>query len=84
MLTNGRNLTGVLKGFAEARQHGNVESTDAALVMANAMRTNSLISSAFDNRTTTSIYAGVPKSAAQNLYEINKRRRREDSLYAFS
>lgn len=77
-------MTGVLKGFAEAKQNGNVESTDAALVMANAMRTNSLISSAFDNRTTTSIYAGVPKSAAQNLYEINKRRRREDSLYAFS
>jgi hypothetical protein len=48
------------------------------------MRTNAVISSAFDNRTTTSLYAGVPKMAAQNLYEINKRRRREDSLYAFS
>jgi hypothetical protein len=84
VLANGRNLTAVLKGFAEARNNGNVNTGDAALTLANAMRTNAVMSSAFDNRTTTSLYAGVPKMAAQNLYEINKRRRREDSLYAFS
>jgi len=52
--------------------------------MANAMKTSSIITTAFDNRTTTSIYAGVPKLASQNLLEINKRRRREDSLYSFN
>jgi hypothetical protein len=57
-------LNQVLRGFAASKQLGGVEPNDAALVMANAMKTSNLITTAFDNRTTTSIYAGVPKSAS--------------------
>jgi hypothetical protein len=73
-----------LKGFQESSGFGGVPQEDVANIMANAQRTSRLISSSFDNRTTTSLYAGVPKSGAQNLYEINKKNARENSLYAFN
>ena len=84
IVANGRNLKAFLSGFQEASAYGGIDQEDVAQVTANANRTAKLITSAFDNRTTTSLYAGVPKSAAQNLYEINKRRTREDSIYAFN
>lgn len=80
---NGRNLQATLTGFQEAKMGGGWMPTDTAAVLANVQRTSGLISSAFDQRTTSSLYAGVPKSAAINLYEIDKKNARENSLYAF-
>jgi hypothetical protein len=57
--------------------------TDAANVIASVNRRQSLIAEAFHAPTRDSLYSGVPRSSAVNLYNINLKNLRENSLYSF-
>lgn len=47
--------------------------TDAANILVNVKRRESLIGEAFDVKKKESLYYGAPKSAAANLFELKLR-----------
>lgn len=73
-----------MKGYSELEPHvGGAIPLEAANVVANMQRSKWLISEAMNKKGRESIYSGVSKTPSVNLYEINLRKRRENSLYAF-
>lgn len=83
VIAKASNLRAVMKGFQEARDVNGYMPDDAANAVANSSRRATLIAQAFDQKKRDSIYSGVSKDAAVNLYEIKKRNVRRDSIYAF-
>ena len=83
MLSNTRNLRAVMAGFQEVRNLNGKIPSDAANVLAQSRRKEGLIASAFNKSVRRSIYQGIPKDAATNLFEINAKNRRENNMYAF-
>lgn len=55
---------------------------DAANAIAQASRRTHIVTEAFNRQKKDSIYAGVPKDPAVNLFNIKVRNRRRDSIYA--
>ena len=85
IVTNDNNLLTVMKGFSEtqAGQSG-IMNEDPAAIISNVARQGSLLQEIFNTPKRESLYSGVSRSAAVNLYEIQQRNRRENSLYAFN
>lgn len=62
-----------MKNYQEDTQMGGPSAQDAANIIANVRRQQSMIAEALDKYRNDSVYEGVPRSAAKNLYEINIR-----------
>lgn len=56
---------------------------DAANIISQIEKKNQVVSAAFNKQRQESLYAGVPKDPAVNLYNIELKNLRENSLYSF-
>jgi hypothetical protein len=60
-----------MKGFSETQMgRSGVMNQDPASIIANMARSGTLLSEVFNKPARESLYSGVSRSAATNLYEI--------------
>lgn len=72
-----------MKGYEEAKGKNNTFPVDPANVIAGLSRRVGLLGANFNTKTRDSLYSGIPRDAAVNMYNINLKRIREDSIYSF-
>lgn len=74
-----------MRGYQEVeREVPGSMPLDSANIIAQMQNREGLVRHLQQKQQRDSIYAGVPKSAAANLFEIELKNLRENSLYAFN
>jgi len=74
----------MLKGFeTEGNRIGGAMPLESANIISQLKDREQIVSAAFDRQRQESLYAGVPKDPAVNLYNIELKRIRENSIYSF-
>ena len=78
-------MDSVLKGFSDSinRTTSGPMPLDAANVIAQTRRRAHLLEEVFKTQARESIFQGVPRDAAVNLYNIELKKTRENDLYSF-